>query len=415
MQHEIKFTNNTMIILNYCDNNRFKDEYLIPFLKTHKLSYVNCFNFNNSDDEDKLKELRQLSSYPINVNIILVELCEEISKHIVDEIISISHDNHYSLVSLHFDFDKVKYFHSKKKMNNFHLKTDNFEKYSITFESKASNYQPIVSTYDNYCVVGDIHGCYKELIECVTDNKGIVYNSETNELTHPVDEYLEKHYYHHILLGDYLDKNSDENIRKTIEFIYQNRAWFWIVKGNHENFAYKFLNHELGSYEENKHLIDSEFISIKLLEKDEALRKKFFTLFESSYNFILTDNFIVTHSPCEQIYLGKDDSISERKQRNLIYPKREDFESHEAYLKAFKEIINFLYTEANEKYPFHVFGHIAFENPFIYKNKIGIDTGCAVGNKLTSVLLRNHGKEFEIKSCDSMQPKSERINNLIEL
>ena len=399
VQNEIKLIPHTIVCLNE-ENELFKETILIPFFNLYNMHFV---TLNKNEIEEKLFDL---TKYPINTKIIIINNFENKK----DYISKIAKKNHYNLVIINFDFKEKRNFKSKKNPNQFNITHIDFKKYYRVVFEEYTNIQPDVNLYDKYCIIGDVHGCKDELIECVTDNKGIIYDEKLNELSHPIDENLSNHYFHHILIGDYLDKGP--KIKETIEFIYKNRPWFWIIKGNHENFAYKFLKGMIGSYEEHKEMIDRHFSSIYLLQNDEELKNKFFELFENSYDYIQTDQFIATHAPCENIYLGKMDSVSQKNQRNIVYPKESEFVTKKEFFDNVKERLSFLLTESDASLPYHIFGHIMLKDVFITKNKIGIDTGCVVGNKLTSICFESNKKSPTFKQYQSKQSKTKELHDL---
>jgi hypothetical protein len=97
----------------------------------------------------------------------------------------------------------------------------------------------------------------------------------------------------------------------------------------------------------------------------------------------------VTHSPCKNKFLGKLDRISRKMQmRCPVVPRRDDHETEEEYKKAMETELSFIMEESERHAPFHIFGHIAFQNVMRLKNKINIDTGCAHGGKLTAASIK---------------------------
>src|SRR6185369_12019170 len=95
------------------------------------------------------------------------------------------------------------------------IKSLDFSDYKITFKFKPYLH-PEISLHKNYCIVGDVHLCLDELIECVTDNKGIL-NSD-GCLIRKAKLNDKEEYYHHILVGDYLDKGDASRTKDMIEF-----------------------------------------------------------------------------------------------------------------------------------------------------------------------------------------------------
>lgn len=249
-----------------------------------------------------------------------------------------------------------------------------------------------------YTVIGDVHGCLDELKELIV-KVGFT-------ITDDVIGYQDNH--HLVLLGDYLDKGP--KIEETIRFLYKNKAIVRIINGNHENFVHKYLGGELKKDKQTLDLIESFFDSCTLLENNEELKTMFFELHtKHTLPFFRTDRFIATHAPCRNSNLGKFTDGAQKSQRNYMYAKERNLPEGTNYQKHLEEVdLAFLKEDANRSHPFHVFGHIAMTDKMYLKNKIGLDTGCVYGNRLTSVTFFEDGK-VKFTSVDSKQPVTEKL------
>jgi len=214
-----------------------------------------------------------------------------------------------------------------------------------------------------------------------------------------------------IINGDFLDKGVD--LINTIEFIYKNwkNGRILLTIGNHENYVYKALKGQL--INRDKELEKLFFDSINILEKNEILRNKFFEIFEGSKEFLTHRDFIVTHAPCKEDVLGKVTPIALKNQRNLIYPKRADFETDDKYNEELENYFSFLNNEAKFNNPLHIMGHVAIKEVVNFKNKYMIDTGCAAGGRLTSIHINKNGKPY-IQHVDSLS-KNNNLNDIVSI
>ena len=397
-------------------------------------------------------KLDAYSSYPINIPIIILD-ATNMSKISRAEIAEYAKKNNYNLVGLVFDYkDKGDYFkYSKtdknldirgvnamiKKMrveipkeinkSDFHslnyINSIDFSEISFSVEEISKNGRFI--NEENVCIVGDIHGCYEEFIECILDNKGIVLDySAYDKIPRMMHKTLERiyddngniisvltpGYIHHILVGDLVDKGPD--VEKIINFVHANCQWFTIIKGNHEEHNYNFLTKKIESSEKELELINNYFYSVKLFESNENLKSKFIWLYENvMFNFAYNDRFIVTHAPCKNKYLLKTNKKSLKKMMTNIYPKFKDYENEEKYLLAIEEHFQFLIEDSNINYPYHIFGHVPLKEAFIHNNKIGIDLGCVSGGMLGTVILNGNSRPY-IKKYKSKQPSNKKLYNL---
>jgi len=196
-----------------------------------------------------------------------------------------------------------------------------------------------------------------------------------------------------VLVGDLVDKGY--GVREVIEFIYNNLEWFKMVKGNHENFVYRFLKEDIDSKDlPPQEVIDTYFDSIKLFQSDEVLKEKFFNVCDEMKPFLKHSDFVVTHAPCDQKYLAKLGTVSERSQRTIVYPKEQDFESTQEYLDAKSKFFKFFREQSSRSLPFHLFGHVSSKGIAQMKNKINLDSGAVSGGHLTSIVINKSGRHF---------------------
>jgi len=278
--------------------------------------------------------------------------------------------------------------------NNLHHITNSSCEIDFFYEIETS--ENFYYDGQKYCIVGDIHGSYETFIEMLNDNKGILVKNGKIFVTD------ESKKFKYILVGDYLDKGDYKGIKKTIEFIFNNIEHFIICKGNHEWWVAEYLSGKIKPSSTNTEIIGKWFQSVVLLLQDDELRKKFFYIYNRSYHSVETDLAIITHSPCENKYLLKSDSISLKKQRNLQYPKDNidfQFEDEKNILLERAKFFNFIKEEANDLDKYHLFGHTMIPEIYKFKNKICLDTGCVIGNKLSIAMFDNG--ELTLKSYEN--------------
>lgn len=334
-----------------------------------------------------------LTSYPVNAEFVVVDtigLAEEFRQ----EVREIADKNHYRVEAVVFDYAREEFYASERSKvlitkhvdrlkkevlpklakENYaavhRIKQKNFQEITVEVENKAAYLDTLLSNQKDYAVIGDVH-------ESVTDLKKLVsklgYRVEKNKLEVSSREPLKL-----ILLGDWIDKGRQT--AEMIAFLFENREHFQLVLGNHEHFVYQYLKGEIKGAEQA--VIDQHFTSIHTLKTQPALLAKFNQLVEQSQPFLRRigdekQSFIVTHAPCHQQFLGKMDTASLRNQRNFRLNRE----------KPVQEQLQWLEEESMYNLPLHVFGHIAAKDSFWLKNKYGIDTGAAYGNKLSALKI----------------------------
>lgn len=221
-----------------------------------------------------------------------------------------------------------------------------------------------------YDVIGDIHGCFDELL-LLLDKLG--YQLTSKGLAHS-DQRIP------VFLGDLTDRGPAS--LKVINFIYdlvvkQRRAKY--VPGNHCNKLYRFF---LGNNVQLKHGIETtvaEYAQLCKIKQSET-RYQFMTLYEQAPLYlILSDvNAIIAHAGIKEAYIGKNDKDVKR---FVLYgditgetddhgrPIRKDWSQN--------------YNGSD----WIVYGHTPVFEPRIINHTINIDTGCVFGNKLTAFQL----------------------------
>jgi predicted kinase len=343
-------------------------------------------------------KLQAVTTFPINADFVIVDttgLTEDFRK----KIIQIAKDQHYRLEAIVFDYRNIRDYYaserSKKVIANHvnrlrrdvlpQLRRSDFDdihrireknflepsSYGVSVLNREEYVTHLLPHDHYYIIVGDVHESLDELQELIISHGFEIAEGKIK----PTAKSRDKKF---VLIGDFIDKGK--NTAATVEFLFENRDFFYFIKGNHENFVSKYLKGEI--HDVDPQLLENFFDSIPVLAADDELRDKFQALVDLSkdfYRFIGKENnsFYLTHAPCHNRYIGKLDTISRRNQRRFAT----EFGSN------IEEQLRFLERDSGSNYPYHVFGHVATRDVIRLKNKIGIDTGCVSGGSLTSVAL----------------------------
>ncbi len=258
----------------------------------------------------------------------------------------------------------------------------------------------------SYFVVGDLHGCLKEFKELLGEAGFEIDENNGGRIKGNDDTLI-------ILTGDIPDRGNE--VGELIDFISANIDRIKICKGSHDRYLIKYS--ESGKIDDNikkdklRHFDSAEKLSPGDLSKFEKIM-------EGQWYFYIHRHFVVTHSPCENRYIGKFDKSSIKKQRSDQYPRLEDYASEEEYLKDLKEHFSYISSDGKKYDPYHIFGHVAVNSAMIVENKIFLDTGCVYGNKLTGVWINVEYDKIRLKfkSVESSYPKdSPSIINVNDL
>lgn len=361
-------------------------------------------------------KLDNLTSYPVNRRVVFVDT-KGISKPFRDEVLKIAEKNNYNVGAIIFDYKDTANFYkftdqeyapestpswvrkfvskdisrlhreaqpdiTKRKYNQIIKITEPVGEDLQIIEDHTSDI--LYTQNSSPWIIGDVHGCFDEfqnfLAEYVEENEPVV------------------------LVGDIIDKGP--KTREIVEFLYENLnkpfpGKFTLILGNHENYVFKRLLGEIDPAD-----VETEFFdSISLFEQDGDLKNKFLYLVSNAYTAVQSQDFIISHAPCRNIYLGKTDDSSKKRQRNIRLPRIQDFDSPKEHKKALESTLSFLPKEAEFNQPFHIFGHIGVRNNSLGKNKICVDNDCVGGNRLTGVKIQ--GGEVIKRFVPSLQPLSE--------
>lgn len=337
-------------------------------------------------NELKLEEVDFLSSYPNNHEFIIIGFENNYEK-IYESVSILAHKNNYNLNTI----DHTNIHHD--------IKLPDWETYINNH--LGNNY--------NWIVIGDVHGCFNELITLLTSQYGFIYDPISKKLF----DSPESKQYGIIFAGDLVDKSSDEDIENTLRFIDINFNHLGdrlhLIRGNHEEMVWRWITNDASLEKSKQRLYEKEiyYNTTFLLEKNSELKNIFLDLYKSMKIWIKTNSFIVTHAPCENKFLGKLDSISTKKQIKCESRSKNSNKTND-------EITPYLMIEANEHHPKHIFGHMGQTNVRIFKNKICIDTGCVYGGSLTGYTVHDNIIKY-IPSISTKKARNDYSNNLFNI
>lgn len=250
--------------------------------------------------------------------------------------------------------------------------TDKVSDFEYAFESSAK----VLEITEGFpAIYGDIHQCYEEFQKLLLTLKdqGLVTQ--------------------HLSVGDWIDKGDEASLKVIINILYNYviekkipDLKLDLLKGNHEEYVYRHLIDPTYTFEENKETI--YFTSLRYLTDPANLeyKQRFLELYEASYDFAEVRSAhtwaIISHSPCEAKYLGKESPKALRMMRNTRIPRKDDKE-----VQAVTQI-GYVLDEADGSAIQHIFGHVEVGIDFFkHKNKIAIDQGCVSGGHLTAVVI----------------------------
>ena len=201
----------------------------------------------------------------------------------------------------------------------------------IGIDDATRSKEEIMGT-EKYLIISDVHGCFEELKQKLTDCK---YNPEKDFL---------------IFLGDYIDRGP--NSKEVIDFILQLKEKsndIVCLMGNHETMFLDYLN------EKNRELflINGGDKTIKSYGEVINIPKNHIKFFKSLQYYYETNNYIFVHAG-----LVPGISLQDQKRKDLVWIRDE-----------------FLYSNFDFGKNI-VFGHTPQSELPKNPKKAGIDMGC---------------------------------------
>lgn len=213
-------------------------------------------------------------------------------------------------------------------------------------------------------VIGDVHGCYHELIELVIKAK--------------IDSTVDV-----VFVGDLIDKgpNSQDVCAEAFEDLPKIAKTVTVLRGNHEHKMGKYHQHVLKKEKTPSYKIPTK-TTPEFLKEYESVGK-WVGRFSDLPMFMDIGNFRIVHAgPAD---LQNPNTVNDR----MLYMRYIHKDTHEFLplvdMKRPENSIEWYEAYFGEK--IIVFGHITRDEPVLRPNALGIDTGCVHGGHLTGIWM----------------------------
>ena len=203
--------------------------------------------------------------------------------------------------------------------------------------------------------IGDIHGCKDSLVELV------------NKIPLKQEDTL-------VFLGDYIDRGPDS--KGVIDFLLnlsKEHEKTVFIKGNHEWMFKEFYikrdpdSWELWEYNGARKTLES-------YGDIDNIPPEHLKFIETTKIYHIEGKYFFVHGGVKP-----NVKIEDQREKDMLWIRDE-----------------FIYSKAPLKGYVVVFGHTPMEEPLIQSDKIGVDTGCVYGGKLSCVRLEDK-KIFQVR------------------
>lgn len=230
-------------------------------------------------------------------------------------------------------------------------------------------------------VIGDVHGCFEELIELV-EKLGYV-KSESGLYIHPDERLL-------AFVGDLTDRGPENFKCLSFALEHVNRGYAVWCQGNHDNKLYRWLK---GNPVKVGNGLASTVSELEHLPETEKLRLS--KLIENLPLYVDLDDgkLRICHAaaPPKNAGRGKTKSV-------LLYGHTTGKRNEEGFPERLNWVPAYNQT-ATEDTPYVVYGHVTHAEPYVTEHACCIDTACFTGNKLSAF----RWPEREVVSVPSRQ------------
>lgn len=233
-----------------------------------------------------------------------------------------------------------------------------------------------------YDIIGDIHGCFDELMELL---EKLGYTFENGIHTHPEGRLP-------AFVGDAMDRGPYSLKVLELLFTRQDKGTLLYAPGNHCNKLYRFMK---GNSVQLAHGLEITIAEWQALPKKEQqkFRKRYIRFYEELPQYlVLRDDLIVAHAGLKQGMIGEPMSKNIR-----VFTLYGDITGK---FHADGRPVRRDWAKSYKGEPWVVYGHTPTEEPYIINRTANIDTGCVFGGTLTAFRF----PEKELVSVPSKQP-----------
>jgi diadenosine tetraphosphatase ApaH/serine/threonine PP2A family protein phosphatase len=217
-----------------------------------------------------------------------------------------------------------------------------------------------------YDIIGDIHGCYSELLELL---EKLGYEKHRDAYIHPDGRQL-------VFVGDAMDRGPDSLAVLRLLFTMQDKGTLYYCPGNHCNKLYRFFK---GNRVQLTHGLETTINEWHRLPRKEQqqFRSRYLRFYEALPLYQeFGEDLVVAHAGIKAEMIGKP--IGKSVAAFVLYGDTTGkFDAHGRPIRR-------NWAKAYRGSKWIVYGHTPTEEPYIINNTVNIDTGCVFGGYLSA-------------------------------
>lgn len=231
-------------------------------------------------------------------------------------------------------------------------------------------------------IIGDIHGCYQELLLLI---ERLGYQQQNSVFTHPEDRQL-------AFVGDAMDRGPESLNVLRLLFALQDANVLNYSPGNHCNKLFRFFKGHDVQLAHGLEMTVHEWEQLPKSEKQQ-FRKRYIHFYEQLPHYQqVGDDLIIAHAGLKAEMIGKP--VNRSIAAFVLYGDvTGKFQTDGRPIRR-----DWAKSYTGEQWI--VYGHTPTEKPYIINRTVNIDTGCIFGGTLSAFRY----PEKDVVSVPSLQP-----------
>jgi bis(5'-nucleosyl)-tetraphosphatase (symmetrical) len=243
-------------------------------------------------------------------------------------------------------------------MDEFDLSTLKVEKYAVVKEVDPSD-------FDRLIVIGDVHGCYDELLSLIC-----ALSPQERALT--------------VFVGDLIDRGPDSrSVVRLVRSLVMDDHYSNVLctLGNHEEKTIRYRYHTLNKQRDpNYRMPMKPFHPVRQAEHDE-LSNRYLAWMAQLPAVVRVGNRLITHAGIMPMPLSVQPTKAMIRTRYVHKDTGKMLGMGPGFSQPPDSVP---WDEAYQGADRVIYGHIVYQEPRIHNNCYGIDTGCVFGGRLTA-------------------------------